>query len=141
MSWSARHRGVALLVVVATGCTSVGVTRLRGAGAPKPEYCSLDIYTSASTVPQPFEEACLLDSRTGSTAFHDKTVHGAIEAARPAACGCGADGLIVEAAQTEGVTGFGWGSGAAIIKAIRYKEPSSSQARAGTASTAGPANP
>jgi len=128
-------------MVVAAGCTTVGVTRLRGAGAPKPDYCALDVYTSASTIPQPFEEACLIDSRTGTTAFDDKTVHGAIDAARPAACRCGADGLVVENAHTEGTTAFGWGSGAAIIKAIRYRDPSNSQARLGNSQVATPSNP
>jgi hypothetical protein len=76
-----------------------------------------------------FEVVCLIDSLTPSNAFADKTAAGAIKRAKPSACECGADGLIIESLTTQGTTAFGWGSGSAILKAIRYTDVSGQQAK------------
>lgn len=103
------------------GCASVGVTRLAGQmPPPKPANCHLDIYTDVSKITRPYEDVCLIDSRTGTTLLHKRTASAAIEKARPAACRCGADALIVGGVQTKGISMTGWGMGAATIKAIRY---------------------
>ncbi len=105
---------------VATGCASVGVTPVRLV-QPKPETCELEIYVSEAEVYRPFEVACLIDSRTGSTGFHTRTAAAAIDIARPAACECGADALLVGNTNTSGMTSGSWGEGTAIIRAIRYE--------------------
>lgn len=109
------------LAAILSACGSVGVTKLRPS-LPRPSDCDLDIYSSASEVSHQFEVLCLIDSRTPSNAFADKTGSGAINRAKPFACSCGAEGMIVESLTTEGTTAFGWGSGTAILKAIRYTD-------------------
>jgi len=100
----------------------VGVTPIGRALPPKPSTpCMLDIYTNTAEITRPYEELCLIDSRTGITAFHYRTAAEAIRQARPEACRCGADAMIVASARTEGAA-FGWGMGAAVIKAIHYTD-------------------
>ncbi len=106
--------------VLIAGCAKVGVTRLDQSFSPRPENCHLDIYTDTGKIPRAYREVCLIDSQTGTTAFANKTVAAAIELARPAACSCGADAIIVSGTATEGISMAGWGRGSAIIKAIVY---------------------
>jgi len=112
---------IAALVTVAS-CASVGVTCVRP-GASKPRACPLEVFTSEAEIRRPFEVACLIDSRTGTTAFHSKDAATAIEIARPEACVCGADGLLVVNVDTEGATMATWGRGKAILKAVRFTTP------------------
>lgn len=116
--------GIALLTSIQIlGCASVGVTRLAGQMPPaKPANCHLDIYTDSTKITRPYEELCLIDSRTGTTAFHRRSAAEAIRQARPAACRCGADALIIGGVQTKGMSMAGWGMGTANIKAIRYTD-------------------
>lgn len=109
---------IALLV---TGCTSVGVTPVNNFAA-KPASCQLDIYVSESEIQRSYQTACLIDSRTGTTAFHRKNAAAAIDHARAEACGCGADAMLINATDTQGVTMTTWGQGKAIIQAIRYND-------------------
>jgi hypothetical protein len=111
------------LVVVMSACGSVGVTKLK-ASLPRPSDCDLQIYSSAAEVGRQFEVVCLIDSLTPSNAFADRTAAGAINRAKPFACECGANGMIVESLNTQSTTAFGWGSGTAILKAIRYTDGS-----------------
>ncbi|PMR72079.1 hypothetical protein [Billgrantia endophytica] len=110
--------GATLLV---TGCTSVGVTPVNSFSA-KPANCQLDIYASEAEIQRPFQTACLINSRTGTTAFHRKNAAAAIDHARSEACGCGADAMLIQATDTQGVTMTTWGQGKAIIQAIRYTD-------------------
>ena len=110
------------LIFFVSACASVGVTQTKQTVA-KPEDCPLDIYTSDSEIKRKFEVVCLLDSKTGSTLFANKTVAGAIENARPHACECGGDGMVVGDTRVEGVSMAGWGEGTAMIKVIRYTKP------------------
>jgi hypothetical protein len=103
------------------GCSSVGVTKVSNA-TPKPETCNLDIYASDSDVGRPFKVVCIIDSRTGSTVFDKKTAAAAINNAKPKACECGADAIVISSADTEGATWARWGQGKAFLKAIRYEE-------------------
>lgn len=108
-----------LSLLLVSACASVGVTPLKTASS-KPYDCSLDIYLSEKEVPKSFETLCLLDSRTGTTAFDDRSASAAINLSRPHACQCGADAIVVSQVDTEGMTLSGWGQGKAIIRAIRY---------------------
>lgn len=104
-----------------SGCASVGITEVNP-GEPKAEGCSLNVYTEKSEVEREFVTACLIDSRTGTTAFAEKTAASAIENSKPAACKCGADALLIDKAGSEGASYGSWGEGKAIIKAIRFED-------------------
>ena len=108
-------------VLVITSCASVGVTTIKK-HRPRGENCSLDIYTDKKEIKVPYEVISLIDSHTGSTLIHVRTASQAIENAKPAACEAGADAMLIESADTEGVTYKRWGQGKAIIKALRYKK-------------------
>ena len=129
-----KQRIAVVLVVANLGCASVGVTRL-GEAPPKAAGCKLDIYTSEAEIKRPFKVVCLIDSRTGSTAFDSKTAAAAIQNAKPMACGCGADALIVAMADTEGASYARWGQGKAILKAVSYQNESPAGTRPGVGST------
>ncbi|MFZ5579833.1 MAG: hypothetical protein ACOZAQ_05155 [Pseudomonadota bacterium] len=102
-----------------TGCASVGVTSIKQF-PPKPENCALDVFSSEKEVAKPFTVACVLDSSTGTTLFHDRTAAAAIEQAKAQACACGADAIIIGGMANEGISAFSWGRGAAVVKAIKY---------------------
>ncbi len=110
--------GAALLLA---GCTTVGVTPVNSTAA-KPANCQLDVYASETEINRPFQTACLIDSRTGTTLFHRRDAAAAIDHARKEACGCGADAILVQSADTQGVTMATWGQGKAIVRAIRYMD-------------------
>ena len=85
---------LACAVLSAAGCASVGVTRMRQAAA-KPEGCPLEVFGAEGKVKRPFEVVCMLDSKTGSTLLDDRSAAAAIEKAKPEACRCGGDAIIV----------------------------------------------
>ncbi len=95
-----------MILVGLMGCTKVGVTQLAAGGRfpAKAENCRLDIYSNAKEITRKHVEVCLIDSRTGTTLFHDKSASAAIEHARPHACKCGADALLVQSADTDGMS-------------------------------------
>jgi hypothetical protein len=88
---------------------------------PREMSCGLDIFSDEKEIDKPYEVVCLIDAKTGTSAFHNRTGAGAIDEARPAACRCGADGILVIGMGAEG-DGF-WipKTGNATLKAIRYK--------------------
>ena len=100
-------------------CASVGVTKSKSYPA-KAADCNLDIYFSESEIKKPFEVIALIDSKTGSNAFAKKTVSAAIDLAKPKACECGADAILVVQMDKEGVTAGGYGFGKAMIKCLKY---------------------
>lgn len=112
---------IVLAAVALAGCSSVGSTQLV-TSAPKPANCQLDVYSSPSEIKRKYQPVCVIDSRTGTTAFHDKTASAAIRNAKPIACQCGADAILIEGMETEGMTFMTWGKGTAIIKGIKYKK-------------------
>lgn len=63
----------------------------------------------------------MITSQTGTTLGHDKTSSAAINNARGEACACGADAIVVESSEDEGITLFTWGQGKAQLKAVRYQ--------------------
>lgn len=108
-------------VLVITSCASVGITTIKK-HPPRGENCSIDIYTDKKEIKVPYEVISLIDSHTGSTLVHVRTASQAIENAKPAACEAGANAMLIESTDTEGVTYGRWGQGKAIIKALRYKK-------------------
>ncbi len=110
---------VASFAASLAACASVGVTRIKPATA-KAETCNIDVYTEDSEVDRPVEVVCMLDSKTGSKLFDDKTVAGAINEAKPEACKCGGDAIIVKSSSRTGVSMTGWGEGMATLKVVRY---------------------
>lgn len=110
---------VGFIVWIFCGCASVGVTKLKSATA-KNKYCELDVYLSEDEIKKPHEVLCLLDSKTGGSAGTNKTIAGAIEVGKWAACRCGADAIVYINGRSEGATLVTWGEGFAVLKAIRY---------------------
>lgn len=107
------------MLAVLAGCGSIGVQPI-SVGQAKPVNCNLDQYVSERDIEQPYEVACMIYSRTGTTLGHDKSASAAINNARADACACGADAIVVESAEEEGITLFTWGQGKAQLKAVRY---------------------
>jgi len=99
----------------------VGVTKIAEAPA-KPKNCKLDMYASESEVKHPFETVCMLDSKTGTALFDDRTIAGATAQARPQACKCGADAIVITGGRAEGTNFWTNGQGFSVMKAIRYKD-------------------
>lgn len=110
----------AIMLLAIAGCSTAGTTQLKLASA-RPEHCELDVYASKEEITRPWETVCMIDSRTGTTAFHTKTASAAIDHAKPHACECGADAILIDSMDTEGVTLGTWGRGKAILQGIRYK--------------------
>lgn len=105
-----------MLTTTLVGCTTVGVTSLHYSGTVVGHRgsCHLDVYAGEDAVKVPFESLCLIDAKAAHTGAD------AIDAARSAACGCGADALIVASIGQEG-DGFWVGrTGTATLKAVRY---------------------
>lgn len=110
-------------LVLVAGCASVGVTRMGSGSPPKPEGCNLDVYDDPNKIERPYREVCLIDAKTGSSIWTDKTVAAAIDEARPAACQCGADAILIMSGDTQGASfGGGYGHGKAMLRAIVYTE-------------------
>ena len=107
-----------IAILVLSACASVGVTVSKSYPA-KVKNCNLDIYFSESEVKRPYEVIAQIDSKTGSNL--NKTVAKAIENAKPQACKCGADAIIVGQTNTVTVSGGG-GYGSAIMKCIKYTD-------------------
>lgn len=110
---------IALAAITLVGCGSVGVQPV-SMGEAKPPNCQLNRYVNERDIERPFEVACVISSRTGTTLGHDKSASAAINNAHADACACGADAIIVESAEEQGITAFTWGQGKAQLKAIRY---------------------
>lgn len=108
-----------VISTVLVGCGSVAVQPM-STGAAKPANCQLDRFVNERDIERPYEVACTISSQTGTTLGHDKSASAAIENARAEACGCGADAIVVESAEEEGITLFTWGQGKAQLKAVRY---------------------
>jgi hypothetical protein len=89
--------------------------------AARPDDCQLAIYSSEQEISRPWEAICMIDSRTGTTLFHDRDAAAAIQQAKSAACQCGADAILIESMDTQGVTWGTWGQGKAILRGIRYR--------------------
>ena len=102
-------------------CVSVRVDTLKEY-PPKSRDCHLDVYTVAEEIGKPYEEICVLESKTGTNLFSKKTYKQAIELAKPQACECGADAIIVFSVDKQGVNLMKWGQGKAVVKGIRYKQ-------------------
>ncbi len=114
------HNFVLALCLLLISCASVGVNELK-AYPPKSSNCHIDVYTSESDIERQYEHICVLYSETGSSLFSVKTFENAIERAKPKACQCGADAIIISAVEKTGINLLTWGKGSAVLKGIRYK--------------------
>jgi hypothetical protein len=109
------------ILIVAYSCASVGVKISKQVPA-REKGCHLDIYYDSTVIKRSYEVIAILDSKTGSTAFSDKTIDGAINLAKPKACQCGADAMLVCKTDKEGISFGSWGKGMAVIKCLKYKD-------------------
>lgn len=104
-----------------TACGSTGVLHVGTAKAPpKPEGCDIAVFESEEDVGRPFEKLCLIDAKTGSTLYNNRSVSGAMKKVNAAACQCGADAVIVRSVEKKGVSLTSWGSSKASVLAIRF---------------------
>lgn len=119
-AYPAAVRSFPVFLCVVVGCASVSATPVKP-GVAKPENCALELFSSETEVKRPYEVACLVDATSGRTVFADKTVTGALEKARPEACACGADAMLILSASAKGWSfNEGAGEATAIIRAIRF---------------------
>ncbi|MDY0144354.1 MAG: hypothetical protein RBR97_20930 [Bacteroidales bacterium] len=107
------------LLGIFTSCASVDVT-VSKFQPPKENDCNLDVFFNENEIKKEFEVIALIDSRTGTTAFHKKTVAEAIRIAKPKACEAGADAILIVQSDTEGISYASYGMGKAIIKCLKY---------------------
>jgi len=106
------------------GCGSTGVLPVGNASAlPKPEGCQVAVFDSEEDVGRPFEKLCIIDAKTGSTLYSNRSVSGAMKRVNAAACQCGADAVIVKAMGKRGVSAWDWGSSKVSVVAIRFTGP------------------
>ena len=103
-------------------CTTVGVIQTGKVQEPRGKKCGLDVYSSEKEIIRPFQVVCLIDVKTGTSLGHNTTGAGAVNYARPYACKCGADGLIILRATQEGDGFFIPKTGVANVKAIKYTD-------------------
>lgn len=113
--------GIATTGLFLAGCSSTGYVRVGKSTLPaKPEGCQLEVFAAEADVKRPFEKLCLLDAKTGSTLYNDRSPEGAMKRLRKAACICGADAVIITSMERKGVSLASWGSSSAQGVAIRF---------------------
>jgi hypothetical protein len=101
-------------------CATVHVNKLKEY-PPKPLDCELDVYMIADDIKRPHEEICILESLTGTNLFSKKTFEQAIKLAKPKACECGADAILVSSVDKQGVNLLHWGQGRAVVRGLKYE--------------------
>ena len=112
---------VAAQALVLSACASVGVTKTKEGVPKKPSNCAIQVFTTESEVIRPFEVVCLIEYETGRTGFHKRTSIAAVDKTKKYACKCGADAIVLMSTSTDkGNWLRGYGSGQAVVKAIRF---------------------
>jgi hypothetical protein len=129
-----------LLAIAVQACASSSMRRMGAAADAKAPNCKFDVYMSEQEVKRPVETLCMLESTSGRTLFHDRTVSGAIETLRPDACKCGVDAIVLTSANTSGWNGLTYGEGSVIAKGVRYVSSESSVSAQPATETATPAS-
>lgn len=109
------------IVLLFVGCASIGVSVTKSYPA-KNKDCKLEIFYDKTEITRPYVIIAVIDSRTGTTLFHDRTVAGAVNIAKPKACEVGADAILVEQQEKEQANLATYGAGKAIIKCIKYTD-------------------
>lgn len=108
------------ILALLASCASVDVVKTKTL-PPKAENCTLEVFFEIAAIKKPYEVACILGSSTGTTLFADRSVEHAVELAKPEACKCGADAILIDSVSKTGMSLTGYGQGSASIKAIVYK--------------------
>jgi hypothetical protein len=109
-----------LICVVASSCAVVGVTRLTSPLPPRELGCQLRVFLTEKAIRRQYEVVCLIDARTGISNFADRSASGAIDSARPKACECGTDAIIVDSVGSQTVGESYNSQGTAVVRAIRF---------------------
>jgi hypothetical protein len=111
----------AVQIVADANCGERVCVRLGTTVVPaKPDDCPVTIYSSEGEVKQPFETLCLLNARTSSGLFNNRSLEEATRRLKEAACKCGADAVIVTDLARETMSSWSWGRSGAKGIAIRY---------------------
>jgi hypothetical protein len=114
---TSRYFGVLTFVVTSSCAAVVGVTRVTSSLPPREPGCQLRIFLAEKAVKRRYQVVCLIDARSGgNTIFSDHSASAAIDNARPKACECGADAIIVDSVGS----GNPIDQGTAVVRAIKY---------------------
>ena len=111
---------VVALFLMNWACAKVDVIRLSDQVTPKSELCSLEIFGSESELTRSFTSLCLINSSTGQGLFDDRSVKKALDQARPKACECGADAMVVKNSETAASGTAMYGKSSISILAIKF---------------------
>lgn len=106
------------LIAMLASCASVRVKEVKRFEA-KASDCRLPVFNNADEINGTYEILCELESITGSSLYVKRTAEAAVEKARPAACGCGADAILVISSGRTNLSVFSWRRGIATLQAIK----------------------
>ena len=90
----------------------------------KPADCALDVFLGDKDIKRPYETICIIDTKTGKSAFHGKGLNKVIDIARPLACRSGADAMVLLLVGRTDGNGFNdaGGSSNGVFKGIKYTD-------------------
>jgi hypothetical protein len=110
---------VSLLALGLAACAGVQKNVVKAA-PPREAGCQLDVFFSADIAAQkgPSEELCTLNVKSSSAVVADKSIDGLVERAKPEACACGGDALIMMG-KSDNAVGTS-SQGVANFKVVRY---------------------
>ena len=119
---------VGLILATSLGCASTGIVRTGSKTfPPKPDGCAIETFAAEDEVKRPFDRVCVIDAKTGSTIYHNKSPEAAMKRMKKAACECGADAIILTGLDRKGVNAWNWGQSGAKGVAIRYTDASTAK--------------
>jgi hypothetical protein len=120
-----RNKAVLLMLVslalLLAGCAGTSVSSIKPS-TPKPSDCHIEVFLHSSAVQRPNEVVCHLESRTGASLFHDHSISKAIQVAKPDACRCGADAIVLESKKEAKLSLTSTYRGRATLNAIRFTD-------------------
>ncbi|MCE6992510.1 hypothetical protein [Dyadobacter sp. CY323] len=111
-------------LLVLSSCASVKVKEVSHVNA-KPGDCQLPVFNTVNEVNGSYVVLCEVESITGSALYVRRSAKAAIDRARPAACRCGADALLVISSGRTNLKFFSWRRGVATVQAIKTNQSAS----------------
>jgi hypothetical protein len=112
------------ILLAQSGDCGKGCVRVGSSDVPaKEEGCPVDVYAAEEDVKKSFERLCIIDAKTGSTLFHNRSSEEAMKRLKKSACQCGADAVIITGLDRESLFsgGPGWGRSGVKAIGIRYQ--------------------
>ncbi|RLE28281.1 MAG: hypothetical protein DRJ65_00195 [Acidobacteria bacterium] len=113
-------------VMLCFGCASEAIIPMTGVEySPRKPYCKYETFGDEDDIERDFDVTCIIDAKTGTTAFHKHSIEAALEHIWNDICECGGDAIIVIGAEKDGAMsnfGAGWGKGKIKVKVIKYTD-------------------